>query len=151
MVACVQRPRRFLVLCSICSGIFHSSRVPELIACSDSGRSEPKAGDERSLCNSFLLDFSSCLFACFFSFQVSDGELLDRFSRRRRPPFCQTACVRRMSSESESGLAALRLTSPPGGMTALWCSLWLSFLLPLCVAPARLPTAQPTGRTQQRC
>ncbi|XP_031729107.1 fibroblast growth factor receptor 3 isoform X5 [Anarrhichthys ocellatus] len=49
-----------------------------------------------------------------------------------------------MSSESESGLAALRLTSPPGGMTALWCSLWLSFLLPLCVAPARLPTAQPT-------
>ncbi|KAK9533137.1 hypothetical protein VZT92_008290 [Zoarces viviparus] len=49
-----------------------------------------------------------------------------------------------MSSESESGLAALRLTSPPGGMTALWCSLWLSFLLPLCVAPARLPTAPPT-------
>ncbi|CAB1459004.1 unnamed protein product [Pleuronectes platessa] len=29
-------------------------------------------------------------------------------------------------------------------MTALWCSLWISFLLPLCVAPARLPTAQPT-------
>ncbi|XP_037602909.1 fibroblast growth factor receptor 3 isoform X2 [Sebastes umbrosus] len=49
-----------------------------------------------------------------------------------------------MSSESESGLAALRLASSSGGMTALWCSLWLSFLLPLCVAPARLPTAQPT-------
>ncbi|KAF1374427.1 hypothetical protein PFLUV_G00228980 [Perca fluviatilis] len=45
---------------------------------------------------------------------------------------------------SESGLAALRLSSSPGGMAALWCSLWLSFLLPLCVTPARLPTAQPT-------
>ncbi|XP_026158502.1 fibroblast growth factor receptor 3 isoform X2 [Mastacembelus armatus] len=45
---------------------------------------------------------------------------------------------------SESGLAALCLTSSSRGMTALWCSLWFSFLLPLCVAPARLPTAQPT-------
>uniref|UniRef100_A0AAQ5ZSA3 Fibroblast growth factor receptor n=1 Tax=Amphiprion ocellaris TaxID=80972 RepID=A0AAQ5ZSA3_AMPOC len=44
----------------------------------------------------------------------------------------------------ESGLAALRLASPSRGMTALWCYLWISFLLPLCVAPARLPTAQPT-------
>ncbi|KAK1894572.1 Fibroblast growth factor receptor 3, partial [Dissostichus eleginoides] len=46
---------------------------------------------------------------------------------------------------SESGLAALRLTSSSRGMTALWCSLWISCLLPLCVTPARLPTAQPTG------
>ncbi|XP_033992132.1 fibroblast growth factor receptor 3 isoform X6 [Trematomus bernacchii] len=45
---------------------------------------------------------------------------------------------------SESGLAALRLTSSSRGMTALWCSLWISCLLPLCVAPARLPTALPT-------
>ncbi|XP_067335813.1 fibroblast growth factor receptor 3 isoform X2 [Channa argus] len=45
---------------------------------------------------------------------------------------------------SESGRAALRLTSPSRGMTALWCLLWLSFLLPLCVTPARLPSAQPT-------
>nr|XP_020459768.1 fibroblast growth factor receptor 3 isoform X2 [Monopterus albus] len=45
---------------------------------------------------------------------------------------------------SESGRAALRLTSSSRGMTAPWCSLWLSFFLPLCVAPARLPTAQPT-------
>ncbi|KAF0021526.1 hypothetical protein F2P81_026221 [Scophthalmus maximus] len=52
---------------------------------------------------------------------------------------------------SESGLAAPRLAAPSGGMTALWCSLWLSVVLPLCVAPARLPTAPPTGRrTQQR-
>nr|XP_040055692.1 fibroblast growth factor receptor 3-like isoform X1 [Gasterosteus aculeatus aculeatus] len=29
-------------------------------------------------------------------------------------------------------------------MTAPWRSLWLCFLLPLCVAPARLPTAPPT-------
>ncbi|XP_044022068.1 fibroblast growth factor receptor 3 isoform X3 [Siniperca chuatsi] len=49
-----------------------------------------------------------------------------------------------MLSESESGLAALRFTSSSRGMTTLWCSLWLSFLLPLCVAPARMPTAQPT-------
>lgn len=83
-------------------------------------------------------------------FQVGVGELLDTFSRRQRPPFCWTACERRMSRESESGLAALRLTSSSRGMTALWCSLWLSFLLPLCVAPARLPTAQPTGRTHDR-
>eukprot|EP00064_Thunnus_orientalis_P002976 superscaffoldBa00000233_g2984 len=75
---------------------------------------------------------------------VSGGELLDSFSQRRRPPFCWTACKRRMLSESESGLAALRLASSSRGMTALWCSLCLSFLLPLCVTPARLPTAQPT-------
>lgn len=65
-----------------------------------------------------------------------------------RPPFCWTACKRRMLSESESGLAALRLSASSRGMTALWCSLCLSFLLPLCVTPARLPTALPTGRKQ---
>lgn len=81
--------------------------------------------------------------------QVSGGELLDSFLRRRRPPFCWTACKRRMLSES--GLAALRLASPFRGMTALWVSLWLFLLLPLCVTPARLPTAQPTGRTQCWC
>ncbi|XP_047197581.1 fibroblast growth factor receptor 3 isoform X6 [Hippoglossus stenolepis] len=74
--------------------------------------------------------------------RVSGGGTLDRFLRRPRPPFCWTACERRMLSES--GLAAPRLTSSSRGMTALWCSLWISFLLPLCVAPARLPTAQPT-------
>ncbi|GLD47631.1 fibroblast growth factor receptor 3 isoform X1, partial [Lates japonicus] len=73
---------------------------------------------------------------------VSGGEYLDSFLRRQRPPFCWTACEQRMLSEL--GLAALRLTSSSRGMTALWCSLWLSFLLPLCVAPARLPTTQPT-------
>ncbi|XP_039993574.1 fibroblast growth factor receptor 3 isoform X7 [Xiphias gladius] len=73
---------------------------------------------------------------------VSGGEFLDRFLQRQRPPFCWTACERRMLSEL--GLAALGLTASSRGMTALWCSLWLSFLLPLCVAPARLPTAQPT-------
>ncbi|KAI9545827.1 hypothetical protein NQZ68_033309 [Dissostichus eleginoides] len=75
--------------------------------------------------------------------QLSDGELLDHFLRRWRLPFCWTACDWRMLSES--GLAALRLTSSSRGMTALWCSLWISCLLPLCVTPARLPTAQPTG------
>lgn len=85
---------------------------------------------------------------CCCCFQV--GESLDTFPRRQRPPFCRTACERRMPRESESGLAALRLTSSSRGMTALWCSLWLSFLLPLCVAPARLPTAQPTGRTHDQ-
>ncbi|XP_036006985.1 fibroblast growth factor receptor 3 isoform X4 [Fundulus heteroclitus] len=49
-----------------------------------------------------------------------------------------------MVPELESVLADLRRTSPSRGMTALWCSLWLSLLLPLCVSPARLPTAQPT-------
>ncbi|XP_028293052.1 fibroblast growth factor receptor 3 isoform X7 [Gouania willdenowi] len=43
-----------------------------------------------------------------------------------------------MFSGLESGHSSCR------GMTALWCSVWLSVLLPLCVAPARLPTAQPT-------
>ncbi|KAM4541579.1 fibroblast growth factor receptor 3 isoform 5-T5 [Fundulus diaphanus] len=49
-----------------------------------------------------------------------------------------------MVPELESVLADLRRTSPSRGMTALWRSLWLSLLLPLCVSPARLPTAQPT-------
>uniref|UniRef100_A0A3Q2QGC0 Fibroblast growth factor receptor n=1 Tax=Fundulus heteroclitus TaxID=8078 RepID=A0A3Q2QGC0_FUNHE len=49
-----------------------------------------------------------------------------------------------MVPELESVPADLRRTSPSRGMTALWCSLWLSLLLPLCVSPARLPTAQPT-------
>ncbi|XP_055361625.1 fibroblast growth factor receptor 3 isoform X5 [Betta splendens] len=44
----------------------------------------------------------------------------------------------------ESGPAAPRRASSSGGMRALWCSLWLAVLLPPCVAPARLPTAQPT-------
>lgn len=87
------------------------------------------------------------IFFPFFSRSVA-GELLDSFLRRWRLPFCLTACKRRMLSESESGLAALRLTASSRGMTALWCSLCLSFLLPLCVTPARLPTAQPTGRKQ---
>ncbi|XP_014896085.1 fibroblast growth factor receptor 3 isoform X5 [Poecilia latipinna] len=49
-----------------------------------------------------------------------------------------------MGPELESVPAALRRAPPSRGMTALWCSLWLSLLLPLCVSPARLPTAQPT-------
>ncbi|XP_032402862.1 fibroblast growth factor receptor 3 isoform X6 [Xiphophorus hellerii] len=49
-----------------------------------------------------------------------------------------------MGPELESVRAALRRAPPSRGMTAVWCSLWLSLLLPLCVSPARLPTAQPT-------
>lgn len=65
--------------------------------------------------------------------------------RRPRAPPCWSACEGRMSSES--GVAAARLPSPPTGMTALRCSLGLLLLLlPLSVAPARLPTAPPTGR-----
>lgn len=119
-----------------------------VIACSVFVKSRPDSHDEQTL-NTHdepaPIDFPSCL---LLFLQVSGGELLDSFLRHRRPPFCRTACERRMLSESESGLAALRLTSPSRGMTALWCSLWLSFLLPLCVAPARLPTALPTGRRQ---
>ncbi|XP_015233978.1 PREDICTED: fibroblast growth factor receptor 3-like isoform X11 [Cyprinodon variegatus] len=49
-----------------------------------------------------------------------------------------------MVPELESALADLRRTSPSRGMTALWCSFWLSLLLPLSVSAVRLPTAQPT-------
>ncbi|XP_029683980.1 fibroblast growth factor receptor 3 isoform X1 [Takifugu rubripes] len=41
-------------------------------------------------------------------------------------------------------LSESRLSSPSGGMTVLWCSLWFLVLLPPCVSSARLPTAQPT-------
>lgn len=103
---------------------------------------------------STLKRFSSltALFDCLFP-QVSGrgGNRRVVSSRCRRTPLCRTACKQRMPPESESGLAALRLASPSRGMTALWCSLWLSFLLPLCVAPARLPTAQPTGTTPPTC
>lgn len=85
-------------------------------------------------------DFSSRFVLVF---QVNNQESPDSFSQHRRPPFWWTACTRRMFSES-------RLTAPSRGMTALWCSLWLFFTLPPCVAPARLPTAQPTGRKLQR-
>nr|XP_057932968.1 fibroblast growth factor receptor 3 isoform X2 [Doryrhamphus excisus] len=44
----------------------------------------------------------------------------------------------------ESGLATLRLASPPGGMAAALRSLWLCVLLPVCVVAARLPIAEPT-------
>ncbi|XP_068194175.1 fibroblast growth factor receptor 3 isoform X4 [Antennarius striatus] len=44
---------------------------------------------------------------------------------------------------SEQGLAALRPTQRDRGMRALWGALWITLLLPLCVAPARLPTALP--------
>ncbi|CAG5866865.1 unnamed protein product [Menidia menidia] len=46
-------------------------------------------------------------------------------------------------SRTRAPLLCVRLP-PPGGMTAPWRLLWLTLLLPLCVAPARLPTAQPT-------
>uniref|UniRef100_A0A3P8WGT5 Fibroblast growth factor receptor n=1 Tax=Cynoglossus semilaevis TaxID=244447 RepID=A0A3P8WGT5_CYNSE len=45
---------------------------------------------------------------------------------------------------SESSPAAPCLTWCSRGMRALRCSLWISFLLPLCVAAARLPSVQPT-------
>jgi len=86
----------------------------------------------------------------FVVLQVRGGDLLDGFLRRLWLPFCWTACRWSMLRELESGLAALRLASPSRGMTALWCSLWLSLLLPLCVAPARVPTAQHTGRIQHQ-
>ncbi|TWW72486.1 hypothetical protein D4764_16G0009830 [Takifugu flavidus] len=41
-------------------------------------------------------------------------------------------------------LSESRLSSPSGGMTVLWCSLWFFVLLPPCVSSARLPTAPPT-------
>uniref|UniRef100_A0A3P9KTW5 Fibroblast growth factor receptor n=1 Tax=Oryzias latipes TaxID=8090 RepID=A0A3P9KTW5_ORYLA len=49
-----------------------------------------------------------------------------------------------MPPELEPGLTALRRTFPSRGMRALRPSLWLCLLLPLCVTPARLPTAEPT-------
>ena len=107
----------------------------------------------------FLLhpNISHCFPALIISFfflstraasQAGGAQVSDRFPRRPWPPFRRTACSWRMSSEVESGLAALRLPSSSRGMTALWFPLWLSLLLPLCVAAARLPTAEPTGRTR---
>lgn len=89
-----------------------------------------------------LIDFTLVIYV----FQVRCRQSLESSSRHPRPPFCRTACERRMLSEA--GLAALCIIPSSRGMTALWCSLWLSFLLPLSVAPARLPTAPPTGRRQ---
>lgn len=126
------------------ASLYSIPHIPEFVfltACSTLFKSEPESQDEYPDVSEFIRLSVPHVCCCF-----SGQELSDSFLRRRRPPFCRTACERRMLSES--GLAALRLTSPSRGMTALWCSLWLFFLLPLCVAPARLPTAQPTGRIE---
>ncbi|RVE56951.1 hypothetical protein OJAV_G00211410 [Oryzias javanicus] len=72
------------------------------------------------------------------------GQWWESFLQRSRLPFCWRECRWRMPPELEPGLSALRRTSPSRGMRALRPSLWLCLLLPLCVTPARLPTAEPT-------